>query len=254
VNPEPWQWGVGAAGAILVGVSKTGVPGLGILTVALFALGFPARASVGLLLPLLIVGDVTAVAAYRRHAEWRHLLRLFPWTAAGVLAGWPVIGRIDNVQVSRLIGAILLGLVALQQARRRRVDAGEAGEDAEAAGGGPAYTAFMGILAGFTTMVANAAGPIMILYLLAMRLPKMAFVGTQAWYFLIINVFKVPFSIQAGLITQDALAILFRLTPLVLVGALAGRRLLRVLPQKMFETLALALTAAAAAWLLVGPR
>jgi uncharacterized membrane protein YfcA len=111
----------------------------------------------------------------------------------------------------------------------------------------------MGLLAGFTTMVANAAGPIMVLYLLAMRLPKMEFVGTQAWFFFALNVFKVPFNIYADMITVESIVVSGRLAAFMILGAVAGRLVIRHLNQKAFEATALALTVLAAAWLIVRP-
>ncbi|HNP88237.1 MAG TPA: sulfite exporter TauE/SafE family protein, partial [Kouleothrix sp.] len=177
---EVWQWALGALGAFLVGLSKTGIPGLGILNVAIFALVFPARESVGLVLVILICGDLVAVASYRRDASWPHLFRLFPWAAAGVVLGYIALGRVNDLQMRRMIGLILLALVVFQYVRSRHP---RKPDDVP-----PAWLApLTGITAGFTTMVANAAGPVMVLYLLAMRLPKILFVGTAAWYFLVIN-------------------------------------------------------------------
>ena len=174
---ELWQWALGALGAFLVGLSKTGIPGLGILAVAVFALIFPARESVGLVLVILICGDIVAISAYRRDASWSHLWRLFPWAAIGVVAGYFALGRVDDSQMRHLIGVILIGLVLFQFIRSRR----ETPTDGEGSPARPWLAPLTGITAGFTTMVANAAGPVMVLYLLSMRLPKIVFVGTAAW-------------------------------------------------------------------------
>jgi uncharacterized protein len=239
---EPWQWALGALGAFLVGLSKTGIPGLGILNVAIFALVFPARESVGLVLVILICGDLVAVSTYRRDASWPHLLRLFPWAAAGVVVGYIALGRIDGTQMRRLIGLILLGLVVLQFARSRRP-----APAAEGAAELPGWMApLAGVTAGFTTMAANAAGPIMVLYLLAMRLPKILFVGTTAWYFLVLNLFKVPFSASLGLINPSSLGISLALAPFAVLGALLGRPIVQRLNQRVFELSALGLTFGAA--------
>jgi uncharacterized membrane protein YfcA len=237
---ELWQWGIGALGAILVGLSKTGIPGLGILSVALFALVFPARDSVGLALIVLITGDLVAITTYRRDASWPHLWRLFPWAAVGVVLGFFALGRIDDLQLRHLIGVIVIVLVIFQFVRSRRPAPSEDTPPSR-------YLApIAGITAGFTTMVANAAGPIMTLYLLAMRLPKLAFIGTAAWYFFVINLFKVPFSASLGMINPSSLTIALYLAPFTVLGALFGRPLLTRLNQKTFEMVALALTFVAA--------
>ena len=241
---ELWQWGLGALGAFLVGLSKTGIAGLGILNVAIFALMLPARQSVGIVLVILICGDIVAVTAYRRHANWHHLWRLFPWAGAGVLLGAVTLGRINDEAVRRLIGAILVVLVLLHLFRRNRPEKSKRDPTEETFR--QHRLAFLaGLFAGFTTMVANAAGPVMILYLLAMHLPKMAFIGTSAWFFLVLNLFKVPFSYSLGLINLSSLQIDLPLAPFAVLGALSGRMIIRHIDQSLFEKLALALTFAA---------
>ncbi|HLH54244.1 MAG TPA: sulfite exporter TauE/SafE family protein [Verrucomicrobiae bacterium] len=235
-----WQWALLSLGAFLSGLSKTGIAGAAVLTVALFANTLPARESTGALLPLLICGDVFGVAFFRKHASWPHLWRLCPWVAVGVAGGYFALNRIGNLQIQRLIGGILLVIVALSLWRQWR---------SEQVNSMVPHTwwfaALTGLLAGFTTMVANAAGPVMVLYFLAIGLPKLAFVGTGAWFFMLVNVFKVPFSVRLGLITPHSLlmdAIL--LIPLI-PGALLGPVILKRINQRAFELMVLVLTAIA---------
>jgi uncharacterized membrane protein YfcA len=243
----PWQWALLAFGAFIIGVAKTGIAGVGVLSVALFANAVPARASTGALLPLLIAADVFGVAFYRKHADWSHLWRLFPWVIAGILAGYFALDHVTNAQVQRMIGCILLGLIALQLWRRRNSDPTSAGARLPHTWW---FAALTGVLAGFTTMVANAAGPIMVLYLLATGLPKLVFVGTGAWFFLLVNTFKVPFSVHLGLITRDSLLMDALLLLPMIPGALLGPLLLKRINQRTFELLALAFTAISALRLL----
>lgn len=245
------DWSLAALAAVIVGLSKTGVPGLGMLAVAIFANFIPAKQSSGFVLPLLLFGDVVAVASYRRHTDWKHLWKLFPWTAGGVVLGWLTMQQIDNRQARLLIGSIVVVLTGVHLWRKRRGPAvATPAEDALPHGAWFAPT--LGILAGFTTLIANAAGPLMAIYLLAMRLPKMAFVGTAAVFFLVLNLFKVPFMIGLGLITPGSFSFNLALAPAVLAGALLGRWLLPRVSQAWFERLALALGAAAGLRLLTG--
>lgn len=241
-----WQWALLALGAFSVGLSKTGIAGLGVFTVAVFANALPARASTGALLPLLLCGDVFGVAFFRKHADWSHLWRLFPWVVAGVVGGYGALDRISNAQVQRMIGGILLAMVALHWWRQR-----QGGELTTRLPHAWWFAALTGILAGFTTMVANAAGPVMVLYLLAVGLPKLAFVGTGAWFFMFVNAFKVPFSLKLGLITPGSLVMDGLLVLPMLPGALLGPVILQRLNQRMFERITLFLTVAAAIRLLV---
>jgi uncharacterized membrane protein YfcA len=238
---ELWQWAVGALGAFLAGLSKTGIPGLGSLTVALFAMALPVRDSVGTVLIILICADTVAIAAYRRDASWAHLWRLFPWAAAGIVLGYLALGRVSEGELRRLIGAILLILSALQLVRSRRPDAPQ-----EAGPPSRLLLSFTGVAGGFTTMVANAAGPIMMLYLLAMRLPKIAFVGTAAWYFFLLNLFKVPSSAALGLINLSTVGVALALGLAAMAGATMGRPIVERLNQRVFERIALGLTITAA--------
>lgn len=241
---EPWQWAVAILGALLVGVSKTGIAGLGILCVVLFAQIMPAKQSTGVVLPLLCFGDLIAVASYRQHTQWKFLWRLFPWTAAGVLLGYVALGRIDDHQAKVMIGVIVLVLLAVHVARRRRPAANPP------AAHGWWFAPTIGVLAGFTTLVANAAGPLMVIYLLAMQLPKMEFVGTGAVFFMLLNLFKVPFMVNLGLINPVSFTFNLWLAPAVFAGAFLGRKILVKLDQRLFENLALVLSAASGVRLL----
>lgn len=224
-------------GALLVGVSKTGVAGLGILIAAIFANIMPARQATGFVLPMLVCGDLIAVATYRQHADWRQVLRLLPWTVPGVLLGYFALGWLTDREARVLIGVLILVLL-LWQVVRRRPSSSRPSE----ARGGKVGVAFLGLGAGFTTLVANAAGPLMTLYLLAQRLPKLQFVGTAAVFFMLLNLFKLPFMISLGLVNRESLLGNLALLPAVALGAWLGAFLLRKLPQRRFEQVALLLS------------
>lgn len=235
MNFHAWEWFLAALGAVLVGVAKTGITGISLLFVSIFASIMPARRSTGVVLPLLILGDVVAVLSYRRHAQWGHVWRLFPWAAAGVVVGALAIGRMDERQTRLAIGAIVVGLAILHLVRRARPGVPE--EESAAW-----FAPVIGMLAGFTTIISNAAGPLMVIYLLAMRLPKMEYMGTGAVFFLMLNLFKAPFMIWLGLITPASLLLNAELAPAVIAGTLVGRWLLGRINQRIFENIALALT------------
>lgn len=230
--------------ALLIGISKTSVGGLGSVSVALFALVMPTKESTAAVLVLLIVGDIVAVLRYRAHADWKLLVKLLPWVIPGLALGAVFLRIVDDRALTRVIGAMLLVMLAIQLLTRwgprktsdePHVPGTEHTSWAQtrvAAGGA-------GILAGFTTMTANAAGPVMTLYLLAARIDKLRFVGTGAWYFLIINLTKVPFSAALGLFTQRTLLRDLVLVPVVLFGTWLGSKLLAVMPQKVFENVAI---------------
>lgn len=234
---SPWQWVLAVLAALVAGISKSGIGGLGMLSVVIFAQIMPAKQATGVVLPLLCFGDIVATAVYRQHAKWPHILRLFPWTAAGVIVGYFALDRIDEREARLLIGGIVLSLVAMHVIRRR-----VSGHETEH---GAWFAPTIGVLAGFTTLVANAAGPLMAVYMLAMRLPKMDFVGTGAVFFLLLNLFKVPFMVHLGLINTDSFVINLWLAPVVVAGAWFGRKLVLKIDQRAFENIALGLSVVA---------
>jgi uncharacterized membrane protein YfcA len=242
---DPSLWILAALGAFMVGVSKTGIAGLSILSIALFNHVLPSsKQASGLVLPLLIFGDVVAVFSYRKHTQWRYLWRLFPWTAVGVVLGYFTMGRISDHAVRILIGWIIVSLVTLSFWRKYLSGRTEQSPTEEQ---GAAFHwsvgAVIGMTAGFITLIANAAGPLMAIYLVAMRLPKMEYVGTAAVFFLLLNLFKVPFMVDLGLITTTSFGFNLALAPAVLLGAVAGRWLLVRVNQNLFEQLVLSLSA-----------
>lgn len=243
-------WVVLAVAAGCVGFAKTAIGGIGMVAVALFAVVLPARESTGALLPLLIAGDVVAVAAYRRHGSWRTVLALLPGVVPGLVVGALFLAAVGDKTLQLVLGATLLLLSVWQlvlriRARRTRDDDAAPGPSASrpvaiAAGAG----------AGFATMTANAAGPVMTLYLVMAGLPKLQMLGTGAWFFLVVNLMKVPFSASLKLIDPPSLLLDLALTPAMLVGAAAGWLLVRRLHQQQFEVAALGLAAVSAALLL----
>ncbi len=240
------QWGILSLAAFVIGFSKTGMPGAGILAVPLLALVIPAKVSTGVILPMLIAGDVFAVAFYRRHADWSHLLHLMPWAFLGIVAGYFALDALSDSQLRPVIGAVILAMIAMNLHRSWKAKAKGSDEDDAPPSLSPRFAASMGVLGGAVTMMANAAGPVVALYMLAMRLPKSVFVGTGAWFFLIVNCVKVPFSANLGLVNKGSLLLNLSLLPLIVIGALAGLFALKRLPEKAFSRLVLILAALAA--------
>jgi uncharacterized membrane protein YfcA len=245
---SPALFTLAAGGAFFVGFAKSGIPGFGLLFVAIFAAVFDAKASTGLVLPLLIFGDLVAIRNYRAHTQWKVIRALLPWTLAGVVAGWWALGRIEsNRTMQVLIGGILISMIALHFLRQW-LQAHEAAT--QAAPPGKVRTAVVntsaGLTVGFATMTANAAGPVTTLYFIARRLPKFEFLGTAAWFYCIVNIVKIPFSTQLGLINAESLGLNLALAPFVLMGSVAGMFAVRRINQRTFEITALVLTTVAA--------
>ena len=231
--------------AFIVGATKTGIPGLGILAVPLMAAVLPAASSVGILLGILILADIFAVIYHRRNAQWSHILRMLPPAIVGIIIGFLAMSRITDKQLKPIIGIIVLIMLGVNYWRTKIY-----GPDAPI----PTqwwFACTLGLVAGVTSMMANAAGPVMIIYLLAMRLPKVAFVGTSAWFFFIVNWIKVPFNASLQSMTRESVILNLSMLPFIALGAVVGIYLLKQIPQRAFVAVVQILTFAAAVKLII---
>jgi uncharacterized protein len=228
----PWQWLLGIFSAFMIGVAKTGAPGVGTMIAPLMVLTVgDARFATAWTLPILSTADVFAVAYWRRQAETRQLFSLIPWVLLGI-AGAAAALSLDEAVIRKIIGAIIVGMLAIYLWRRFSPTPQVAGNPA-----------FYGICTGFASTLANAAGPVMNIYLLSRKLPKEKFVATGAWFFFVVNLLKAPVYAWHGLYSRESLTFDLMMVPAVLAGALAGRWLIRNIDQSMFEVLVIALTA-----------
>jgi len=237
LNPEQWLFVILCA--LFVGMAKTGVAGIGMLIVPVLAEIFGGKASTGILLPMLVMADVFAVAYYNRHAEWKYVLRLLPSTTAGILIGLFVGNFVNDAQFQIIMGIIILvGLsIMIWREAKKSVNIPH----------NWAIASSVGLLGGFSTMIGNAAGPIMSIYLLAMGLPKNKFIGTGAWFYLIMNLFKVPFHITVWkTIDWHTFTLDLAMLPFITIGAFIGIKIVKYIPEKPYRIFILASTALAA--------
>jgi len=225
---------------MLIGMSKTGVAGAATIVVPIMAAMFGGKVSAGLVLPMLCVADLFAVAYYHRHAQWHYVWRLLPWAVSGIIIGLLVGQNISDYQFTRLIAIIVLISVALMAIGEWR--------------GGKLivpttwwFSALFGLVGGFATMIGNAAGGIMAVYLLSMHLPKNRFIGTGAWFFLIINLFKIPFHVfNWGTIDVHTFTLDLAMFPAIMIGAFVGVRIVKYIPEKPYRIFIIVTTALAA--------
>lgn len=228
---------------LLIGMSKTGLSGVGLMVVPLMANAFGGRPSVGLLLPMLIFADIFAVSWYNRHAEWKHVFRLIPWALAGILLATLVGKSISDITFNRLLAVMVLLGIGILLWRDLRKSAMRIPES-------PWFAASLGLLGGFATMIGNAAGPVMALYLLSMRLPKNMFIGTGAWFFFIVNLSKVPLHIWSWhTITWRSFQLDLLIIPAIAAGAFLGIWLVKLLPERIFRIIVIVTTLLSALFL-----
>ena len=213
--------------AFLIGFSKTSVE-VGILAVLLLAMIFPGKTSPGVVLPMLVAADIIAVIFYRRSCRWSLLLKLIPASAIGVVLGFVFLWIIPELNFERIIGWIILSMLALDLGLSNAAKAFFHSRTA---------AAVFGTLGGAASMVANAAGPMFGIYLLQMGLKKTEFVGTRSWFFLGMNLIKVPFAVGLGLITPQTLSLNATFLPVILLGAVTGYKLLGVINVQVFGAL-----------------
>lgn len=232
----PWQIGAVIFSGLCIGMSKTGINGVSSVMIPIMALIFGAKESTGVLLPLLCFADLLAATYYRRSAEWKYIFRLLPWA----LAGFGVALLVDHIVPAKafkiLIGICIFASLAVMFWNDRR------GKDAVV----PSswwFSAIFGILGGFSTMIGNVAGPILSVFLLSMRLPKTNFVGTAAWFFLIVNYLKIPLQVLVWHnISLKSLRFDLLVMPFIVVGAFLGVLLVKKVSEKLFRKLLISLT------------
>jgi uncharacterized protein len=235
----------------IIGFSKTSVGGLAAIAVAIAALAMPAKESTAAILAVLITGDVVAVSLFGRHVDWSLLRRLIPAVVPGLVLGTLFLSVVSDDVLRRSIGVMLLVLVGLQLRLGQRRRSRPRVEGRPSRVDHPVTSGVTGAAAGFTTMTANAAGAVMTLYFVAMGVEKSRFIGSIAWFFLGVNLAKVPFSVGLGLMAWDDIGRAVLVFPLVVVGGFTGRALVRRLAQHQFETAVLLGSAAAAVVLIV---
>ena len=234
------QWLLAVVAALGIGISKSGFAGVSLVHVLVMAHIFGDRLSTGVVLPMLVAGDICAVLAFKRHAIWKYVARTLPIAFVGVAIGTWLMTLVPESAYKPVIGWTVLVLVVLQVWRMWKPAMFETVPHSWP------FAAAMGLMAGITTMMANAAGPVMGLYFLAVGLPKYQLTGTSAWFFLLINVYKIPFSAGLGLIHAHTLLFNAVLVPAIVAGLFLGRWLLAHVPQRLFDGLILAFAAVAA--------
>lgn len=238
------QWSVAIICGMLIGIAKTGLSGAGMLVTPLMAGIIGGRAAAGFILPMLCLGDIFGVSYYHRHTSWRHVVRLLPWAFAGIIAGLVIGGKVSDQQFKSIMAVIILFSIVLMIWQERNLKNAVI----------PNYwwfSALTGLIGGFSTMIGNAAGAVIALYFLSMRLPKNSFIGTQAWFFMIVNLMKVPLhAFFRGTITAETLSVDFALLPAIATGAFVGVKVVKRIPEKPFRALIMAMTVLAAIRLL----
>lgn len=225
------MWLLAGLCAVMIGMAKTGVSGIGTLVVPLMAFIFGGMPSSGMVLPMLVMADIFGVAYYHRSANWKTVTKVIPWAFAGIIVGLLVGKSISAEQFKHLIGIlVILSLVVMVWQELAKSKNGDAFPHK------PWFAIPFGISGGFSTMIGNAAGPIMSVYLLSMDLKKNEFIGTAAWFFFIVNVFKLPLQIWGWHnITLQTFSFNLMLLPAIALGAFLGIKITKLIPENAYK-------------------
>jgi uncharacterized protein len=229
------NWLLVALGAFIIGLSKAGMKGIDMMNVTIMAIVFGGKASTGVVLPLLCFADIMAVKYYHRHAQWSHFLKLLPWMVAGILIGVYIGKDLNEAVFRKVMAAIIIITVAIMLLLELRKSI--------TVPHNKLFVAVMGLTSGFTTMLGNLAGAFSNIYFLATRMVKNDFIGTAAWIFLVINLFKLPFQvIYWKNITTASLRIDLLLLPALLVGFFIGIKLVAKIKDNSYRKVVIVLT------------
>lgn len=239
------QWSLFFLCALLVGMAKVGLPGVGTVIVPVLAIVFGGKPSTGILLPILIMADLFAVGYYHHHAQWKHLFKILPWAIAGILIAMYVGKNVSDEQFKILLGSVILLGIGIMIWREKGMKGKTIPDNWWFAG-------FMGLAGGFATMIGNAAGPIFAIYLLAMHMPKNKFIGTTAWFFCIINILKVPLHIWSWeTINLQTFQLDLMVLPAVALGAFSGVKLVKLIPETTYRWFVIGITVLSAGLLIL---
>ena len=240
------DWVLISLSAILIGMSKTGVPGVSIIVVPVLAMIFGGKLSTGILLPILILADIFGVFYYNRHVVWKHLFRALPWAFGGLLLALWVGNLVNDEQFKSIIALSIFFSIGLLLWRDK---------SSKSEGSLPHnwwFAAIMGVTGGFATMIGNVAGPVFAIYLLSLNLPKNNFIGTTAWFFAIINIIKLPLQILVWQnITIHSLLIDFLVFPFIGFGAWLGIKMVKAIPENNYRWLVIVITITSALLILL---
>ena len=230
-----FQWILILLAAFIIGLAKAGLKGIEMMNVTIMAIVFGSKASTGLVLPLLCFADILAVFYYKRHVQWPRFWKLIPWMMVGILLGVYVGKDLNEALFRKLMAVIIIITVVIMIVMEYR--------KATSIPDNKLFVISTGLAAGFTTMLGNLAGAFANIYFLAMRMTKNDFIGTAAWLFLVINLFKLPFQvIYWKNITGATLQTDLWLIPALIAGFFAGLKIVAHIKDDSYRKVVIVLT------------
>jgi uncharacterized membrane protein YfcA len=241
---SPYGWILYFFCSILIGISKTGVPNIGTLAIPIFAMLFGAKTSTGVVLILLCFADLVAIVYYRKSFLWSEVKKLIPMALAGLLVGLLVGKYIDDRTFRIIISLCIIFSVII-------IIWTEKAASFEKVIRNKWYSPVFGFIMGFFTMIGNAAGPILSIYMLSKKLDKITFTATAAWFIMILNLTKIPLQLFVWQnLSWPGLILNILAIPFILLGGYIGIRILKTIPEQRFRQLVLSLVVLSSVMLL----
>jgi len=244
---SPYGWALYFSCAILIGMSKTGIQNIGTLAVPLFALLFGAKYSTGIVLILLCFADLVAVIYYRKAFLWSEIKKLLPLALVGLVVGLLLGNYINDKTFKTVIGVCIITgmwiMIWMERTSKERQDRLIENKW---------YSPVFGFIMGFSTMIGNAAGPALSVYMLSKRLNKITFAATSAWFIMILNFTKIP--LQAFVwhnISWSGIYLNLLALPFILLGGFIGIKIVKILPEQQFRYLIMTLVVISAILLII---
>ncbi len=236
INFSLLMWIILFISAMSIGMSKTSIAGLTLFAIVILANIFGGKNSAGIILPIMTIADIYAVLYYRKHAEWKYIIPILSWALLGILAGLLIGNYISDKIFKIIIGVIVLVciiILILQDFKKKELLIGDSW----------IFTAIIGLAGGFATMIGNASGPIIAIYLLSKKMKKKAFIGTMAWFFMIVNVIKIPLHIFIWkTITVKSFVTDLLMIPAITLGAILGILIIKKIPENIYRIIIISMT------------
>lgn len=221
-------WIAAAAASYLIGLSKGGVPAIGVMSVPIMALVMDPVLGAGLLLPIYLLSDAYAIYLFRGKFSVRNLKILIPAGVIGVILGYMTVSYVSGTTVKMMIA--IIGFSYLYSAVRNRLRKDlPPPRPADVPRG-----IFWGVVSGLGSYISHSGGPPFQSYVLPQRLEKLVYVGTATVFFAVVNFTKLPAYLVAGQISWESVKIIMLVSPMAVFGAWSGYRMTKLVPERIF--------------------
>jgi uncharacterized membrane protein YfcA len=227
---DPMFMAVAVLGVCLLGMSKGGFLGLGVMALPLMSLFVPPLQAAAIILPTAIAQDFLTLWIYRREWSAWNIKIMLPSMFCGMFIAWLLAASLSAAHIRLAIGLIAT-LFVLRHWTAKYLEHWTPKPNV-------ATGIIFGTLGGVTTMLANAGGPAWQIHLLPQKLEKLPYIGTVSILFAASNLVKIPGFFTLGFLTRDNLLIGLTLVPIAIASNYAGIWTVRRVSTEMFFRIA----------------